>query len=96
LRPMRKILFGIILLMAFPILNGQVKKGYEINVNIIGLKDSTLFLAYHFGDKQYIKDTIKLDNTGHGRFRGNETLPEGIYLVVLPGRKYFEILASTD
>jgi len=74
----------------------QLKSGYEIDINIHGLKDSTIFLAYHLGDKQYIKDTIKLDNSGSGKVTGHETLPQGIYMVVLPGKKYFEILVSTD
>ena len=57
-----------------------------------GLHDSTLYLAYHFGDKQYIKDTVRLDHYGHGVIAGKEALPQGIYMIVLPGRKYFEML----
>jgi peroxiredoxin len=76
--------------------SGQVKKGYEIAVNISGLQDSTIFLAYHMGDKQYIKDTIKLDSKGSAVFSGEENLPQGIYMIVLPGKQYFEILMSTD
>ncbi len=75
---------------------GQLPSGYEIDITIHDLQDSTVFLAYHLGDKQYIKDTIKLDKTGHGVVHGQEVLPEGIYMIVLPGRKYFEILISTD
>ncbi len=75
--------------------SGQSKSGYEIEANIDGLQDSTVYLAYHLGDKQYIKDTLKLDRSGHGIFRGKEALPQGIYMIVLPGRKYFEILIST-
>jgi thiol-disulfide isomerase/thioredoxin len=73
-----------------------VKKGYEIAVNISGLQDSTIFLAYHLGDKQYIKDTVKLDKKGDAVFSGEESLPQGIYMIVLPGKQYFEILASAD
>ncbi len=75
---------------------GQLKKGYEITVNISDLQDSTIFLAYHLGDKQYIKDTINLDKKGSGVFAGTEDLPKGIYMIVLPGKQYFEILISTD
>lgn len=75
---------------------GQMKKGYEIKVNIHDLQDSTVFLAYHLGDKQYIKDTISLDNKGYGVFTGSEDLPQGIYMIVLPGKQYFEILISDD
>jgi peroxiredoxin len=73
-----------------------MKKGYEIKVNISGLQDSTIFLAYHLGDKQYIKDTITLDSKGSAVFSGEENLPQGIYMIVLPGKQYFEILMSND
>jgi len=76
--------------------SGQMKKGYEIKVNISGLQDSTIFLAYHLGDKQYIKDTITLDSKGSAVFSGEENLPQGIYMIVLPGKQYFEILMSND
>jgi thiol-disulfide isomerase/thioredoxin len=77
-------------------LSGQLKNGYEINVTIMDLQDSTVFLAYHLGDKQYIKDTANLDRSGNGIFRGQQNLPQGIYMIVLPGRKYFEILISDN
>jgi len=75
---------------------GQIKEGYEVTVNISGLRDSTIFLAYHLGDKQYISDTTRLDNNGKALFSGTEGLPDGIYMIVLPGKQYFEILMSED
>jgi thiol-disulfide isomerase/thioredoxin len=93
---MKKI-YTILLLLVFPLLlHGQLKPGYEIDVTIRGLKDSSIYLAYHFGDKQYIKDTIALNKTGSAKFTGKEALPQGIYMIVLPGQKYFEILISND
>ena len=82
------------MVLASLISNAQLKKGYEISVNISGLPDSTIYLAYHLGDKQYIKDTLKLDRKGYGIFKGNEELPQGIYMIVLPGKQYFEVLIS--
>ncbi|MCX6260953.1 MAG: thioredoxin-like domain-containing protein [Bacteroidia bacterium] len=93
---MRNTIFCLIMLSTTFCSSGQVKKGYEIAVNISGLQDSTIFLAYHMGDKQYIKDTIKLDSKGSAVFSGEENLPQGIYMIVLPGKQYFEILMSTD
>jgi hypothetical protein len=78
------------------VIQGQQKKGYEISVSVPGLKDSTVFLAYHFGDKQYLNDTLKLDRNGSGVFSGKEALPQGIYMIVLPGKQYFEILVPED
>jgi thiol-disulfide isomerase/thioredoxin len=89
--------FLLILLSVFPALVfSQLKGGYEVEVNLDGLSDSTVYIAYHLGDKQYINDTIKLDRSGHGVISGEQSLPEGIYMVVLPGRKYFEFLMSED
>ncbi len=89
---MRKTVISLILVAACVFSHGQGKKGYEISVTVNGLPDSTVYLAYHFGDKQYLKDTIKLDKKGYGVFSGKEELPQGIYLVVLPGKQYFEVL----
>jgi thiol-disulfide isomerase/thioredoxin len=86
------ILLSVLPAMAF----SQVKSGYNIEITLDGLPDSTVFLAYHLGDKQYIKDTLKLDRSGHGIFNGKEALPQGLYMIVLPARKYFEVLISTD
>jgi thiol-disulfide isomerase/thioredoxin len=65
--------------------------GYEIKVTVKGLSDSTCQLAYYFGDKQYIKDSAKADTKGNLIFKGPEDLPGGIYMVVLPGKKYFDM-----
>jgi peroxiredoxin len=66
--------------------------GYDIKVHIEGLKDTALYLGNHYGDKQYVRDTIRLDQNGWGEFKGPDTLPGGIYLVILPNKTYFEIL----
>lgn len=92
---MRKLIF--LLLVLIPVLtSAQLKNGFNIDLTIKGLPDSTVYLAYHLGDKQYINDTIKLDKNGHGNLHGSEMLPQGIYMIVLPGRKYFEILMGSD
>jgi thiol-disulfide isomerase/thioredoxin len=93
---MRRIFFVLVILTGSLYLSAQSGTGYEVDVTINGLRDSTVYLAYHFGDKQYIKDTTKLDNKGHCVFKGKEILPQGIYMVVLPGKKYFEILMASD
>jgi thiol-disulfide isomerase/thioredoxin len=93
---MRKLFFYILLSLIPAFLFGQLKNGYEIDINIKDLQDSTVFLAYHLGDKQYIKDTVKLDRTGHGIVHGTEVLPQGIYMIVLPGRRYFELLITAN
>ena len=70
--------------------------GYNIRVRIDGLQDTTLLLAYHFGNRKYIKDTIQVDSRGAGVFSGDEALPGGIYLVVMPEMNYFELLIDRE
>jgi len=93
---MKKIIFALIFSILPASAFCQVSKNYEIALTVSGLRDSTVFLAYHFGNKQFIKDTVTLDSRGHAVFSRNETLPQGIYMIVLPGRNYFEILMGTD
>ena len=93
---MRKVILYILFFLTPALLYGQLKSGFEIGISIPDLADSSVYLAYHLGDKQYIQDTIKLDKSGHGIDAGKEALPQGIYMIVLPGRKYFEFLMSAN
>lgn len=93
---MRKICIVLLFALSSSLSFCQVKKGYGIDITIAGLQDSSVYIAYHLGDKQYIKDTLKLNNSGYGKISGPETLPQGIYMVVLPGKKYFEFLVTEN
>jgi thiol-disulfide isomerase/thioredoxin len=93
---MKRTITAFWLLILTLTVSGQTSDGYEISLTISDLKDTTLYLAYHFGDKQYLKDSIKLDRNGQGVFKGTPALPQGIYMIVLPGRKYFEVLIADD
>ncbi len=93
---MKKCLLGIILILFSATSFCQIKNNLEISLTVSGLQDSSVFLAYHFGDKQYLKDTVTLDKRGHAVISEREKLPQGIYMIVLPGKKYFEILLSDD
>jgi len=93
---MKKCLTGLVFLLFTATSWCQLRNNLEISVTVSGLQDSSVYLAYHFGDKQYIKDTITLDKKGHAVISGPEKLPQGIYMIVLPGRRYFEMLLSDD
>jgi thiol-disulfide isomerase/thioredoxin len=69
---------------------------YSIKIKIKGLKDTVVYMAYHYGDKQYLKDTARVDSKGLMIFDGKEALPGGIYMVVLPDKRYFEFIVSSE
>jgi thiol-disulfide isomerase/thioredoxin len=71
-------------------------QGYKIEVQISGIKDTTIMLGYHMGDKKYVQDTAKVDSKGYAVFNGDSTLKQGIYLIILPSKTYFEILISNN
>lgn len=87
---------ALICLFTAPMLANTQADGHDIEVKINGLKNQEIYLAYHFGDKQYMKDTATLNDKGVARFKGDEPLPCGVYLVVLPNKTYFEIMVGGD
>lgn len=74
----------------------KATSGYDIKVRIAGLKDTVCYLGNHFGEKQYVRDTVRVDDNGWAEFKGKEELPGGIYLVVMPNKTYFEILVTKE
>lgn len=69
------------------------KSGYELKFDVSGCSEGTAILAYYYGDKQYIKDSTKIDATGSFVFAGEEELDQGIYITVMPpDNKYFEVI----
>jgi hypothetical protein len=83
---MRKI-NALIILSIFTISSKLIAGGFEIKITVKGIKDTTCQFAYYFGDKQYIKDSARVDKNGVLTFKGEETLPGGIYLAVMPNKK---------
>ncbi len=74
----------------------QAKDGYNIKVKVKGVKDTVCYLANYYGSKQYLKDTANVDDKGNFVFQGQEQLPGGIYIVVLPDKKYFEFIVNKE
>src|SRR6056297_572263 len=91
-------LLSILVILIFVSLNsfGKERKGYEIKVQINGIQNSDIYLGFHHGNKQFLKDTIRLNDEGRGTFRGDEKLEQGIYLIITPAKNYFELLIGED
>ena len=68
------------------------KKPHKIEVQIQGVKDTTLLLGYHYGEKKLVSDTIHVDSKGRGAFVGDSLLDGGLYLILTPDYRYFEIM----
>ncbi len=74
-------------------LSGQ---SYKIKVQINGYTNDTLLLGYHYGDKQYIRDTA-FRSKGEYIFQKDSLLEPGMYLIVTkPDHDFFQILVDKD
>ena len=84
------IVFSLFILSA----NAQENvKNYQFKFKINGTEGDTLYMANYLGKKLYYYDTAYADKGGITIFKGNE-IPGGIYAIVTPGPKYFEIVVN--
>lgn len=86
----------ILLLSVFTLAPGISQKGYEIKVKIRGVKDTTLILGHHVAKSMYPDDTIRVDKNGLGVFKGKKPLPQGMYIIFLPSKTYFDIVVGDN
>ena len=89
--------FTFMIATAFSIACKASDTGYDIQFKVKNLpKDCTCFLANYYGDKQYIQDTAKVGSDGWIHFKKTKKLPGGIYLLVMPKKKYFDFLVDDE
>ena len=71
--------------------------GHQIKIKLDNYEEEELFLGYHYGDKQYLQDTVEKNASGFFVFEGDEPLPPGVYLVVMaPDNQYFQLLVTNE
>jgi len=71
-------------------------EGHRISIQFDGLADGECYLAYHFGNRQYMYDTTNIDMDGKAVFAGDEPLEAGLYLVVLEDETNFEVVIDKN
>ena len=91
---MKKLMLLFILFFALKTSFGE--SGYEIKVKIHGIKDTTLILGHHFATMMNADDTIRVDKNGVGVFKKKKLLPQGMYIIFLPSKTYFDIVIGEN
>lgn len=87
----------ITLMMIISVSAFAQKDGYELKFKMEGCPEGKAILAYYYGNKQYIKDSTRVDANGAFTFKGDENLDQGIYIAVMPpDNKYFEVIVDDD
>jgi hypothetical protein len=70
---------------------------YKIDFKINGLKDTTVYLGYYYGESTFVKDTTKVNSNGEFSFDGKQPLQQGVYFLVINKIKLpFEMVVSDD
>ncbi len=85
------ILFAAVILFVSPIYTQ-----YRISIEIPDLAKDTLLFGHYLNETVILKDTFFTDMAGMGEVRGSKSLPEGIYTVILPGQKRFDLIMGND
>jgi thiol-disulfide isomerase/thioredoxin len=70
--------------------------GYKIRFKVDGLKDTTAYLGYYYGESTFVKDTARVNSEGIFAFDGKQTLPQGIYFLVLNKTRIFELVVGKN
>lgn len=66
-----------------------------IEAQIAGMaKGDTVYLANYYGSKLYYNDTAIVDGKSMATFKKAKGYPAGVYAVVVPGPKYFELVVN--
>lgn len=87
--------FMLAFLFAFTTASAQ--KGYNIRVKLDNYPEKSLTLGFHYGDKQYVKDTVEQGADGYFTFQADTLLPCGVYLLVLkPDNSFIQLLIPDD
>jgi len=78
------------LMVANTFLASLTAQSCRINICVRDLPDSEIIISHRFGNRFFVDDTVKLGSDGCGTLSNNTLLDEGMYQLVLPGKKYVD------
>lgn len=91
-------IFTSLLILFFCLKSFATEKNYNISITVKGMENQMGLLAYYYGDKKYIKDTLNFDNKGVTQIKGNKDIPKGVYLIAFPSMRYssFDLIIAEN
>lgn len=85
--------FAFFLGLLFTATTANAQNGHNIRVKLENYPEKELVLGFHYGDKQYVKDTVEAGPDGYFVFKADTLLPCGVYLLVLkPDNSFIQVL----
>lgn len=87
---------GLLTVSLFLSLACIAQTGYKIRFKVDGLKDTTAYLGYYYGESTFVKDTARVNHAGEFVFDGAQALPQGVYFLVLNKTRIFELVVGNN
>lgn len=89
-------LFSVFVFLVLIISNSLSAQGYRIEITMSGLSRDTLVLGEYFTTRMIPKDTLVLDQKGHGVFEGDQAFLGGLYIIYYNPNYYFDLMLGDD
>jgi peroxiredoxin len=90
--------YGVMMLLSLTFYSCAQKTeeriGHEITIEVVGIKDSSTIVGYHFGNQRLILDSAEIINDKL-QLKGEYTLEKGVYFLYSPNF-YFEFIISNQ
>jgi len=69
-------------------------QGFELKVKLDNYDEGVLYLGYHYGDKQFMRDSSTImDSNGAFVFKTDTLIDRGMYLILMaPEKRHFQII----
>ncbi|MCB0508035.1 MAG: redoxin domain-containing protein [Bacteroidetes bacterium] len=83
-----KYLFTLILFSFIYSNVDAVEQNYDISITVKGMENKMGLLAYYYGDKKYVKDTLYFDAKGKTTIKGKKEIARGVYILAFPSMRY--------
>lgn len=92
---MRSLIFYVVIILAAN--SGFSQKFHDIKINLVNYDNDTLLLAYFYGEKQLVKDTLFATKKGSFEYKADSILDPGVYIaLVYPSKEYFQFLVNEN
>lgn len=87
---------SIVFLFWIVTFGAQAQSGYKIDFKVKGWKDTTVYLGHYYGEQTYLKDTATANTQGAFTFNNQNSLPQGVYFLVINKSKIFDFVVGRD
>lgn len=86
-----------LLIILFLVANISVlAQAYQIELELASAPNKEVYLAHYYIGNIFVDDTLHLDASGVGIFRGDSLLPQGLYKIYLDDKNHFDFILGGD